>query len=299
VTPTAVPSGSALLPALWIDGEPCQVDGPHISAADRGLLLADGVFETMRVQNGVVFRLDRHLARLEHGLAVLGIPLRRELRGWLLDAVASAGRVDAGLRLTVTRGVGAGGVAPQGDVRPTVIVAIGPLPVFAPEIFDRGLAAHVASGRRNERAMTAGLKTLAFTDAVAAMMEARRSGADESLFLDSDGHCSEATASNLFIWTGVELLTPPLSCGPLPGITRAAVLEVASALHIPAEERPFDLERLLRADEAFLTSSLRGLTPLVRVNGRPIGHGVPGAVSRRLTAAYAGLLARECGDPRP
>ena len=119
--------------------------------------------------------------------------------------------------------------------RPTVIVAVNPLPVFPAAIYDAGLTAHVASGRRNERAMTAGLKTLAYTDAVAALLEARRAGADEALFLDTEGHCSEATSSNLFVVDRRRtLVTPPVSCGALPGITRAAVLELARALGMPS-----------------------------------------------------------------
>ena len=143
--------------------------------------------------------------------------------------------------------------------------------------------------------MTAGLKTLAYTDAVAALLEARRAGADEALFLDTEAHCSEATSSNLFAWTGTTLVTPPVSCGALPGITRAAVLELASALGVPGTERVFGLDELLGAKEAFLTSSLRGLAPLVQVGAHPIGHGTPGAVTRQLADAYTALIARECG----
>ena len=170
-----------------------------------------------------------------------------------------------------------------------------PPPVFPAAVYDIGLTAHVASGRRNERAMTAGLKTLAYTDAVAALLEARRAGADEALFLDTEGHCSEATSSNLFAWTGTTLVTPPVSCGALPGITRAAVLELASALGVPRAERVIGLDELLSAKEAFLTSSLRGLAPLVRVDAHPIGRGMPGAMTRQLAEAYAALVARECG----
>ena len=156
----------------------------------------------------------------------------------------------------MTRGIGPAGVPPPDNPRPTVIVAVNPLPVFPAAIYDAGLTAHVASGRRNERAMTAGLKTLAYADAVAAWLEARRAGADEALFLDIEGHCSEATSSNLFVWTDSgTLLTPPVSCGALPGVTRGAVLELARARGMPGGERAFGLDELLAAKEAFLTSS--------------------------------------------
>jgi branched-chain amino acid aminotransferase len=170
------------------------------------------------------------------------------------------------------------------------------MPEFPAAIYEQGLVARVASGRRNERAMTAGLKTTGYVDNVAALLEARRSGVDEAIFLDTDGHCSEATSSNLFVWTGHELLTPPPSCGALPGITRAAVLELAASMGIPAAEQAFDLEALYAADEAFLTSSLRGIAPLVKVDTHAIAAGVPGAITRRMADAYAALVAKECGQ---
>ena len=283
------------LPAVWVNGARQPSAGPHLSARDRGLTLADGVFETMRAQGGTVVRLDRHLARLVQALEALEIPVQPELREWVLDAVRAAGACDASVRLTVTRGIDVGGVAPPVDARPTVIVAVNPPPVFPAAVYDVGLTAHVASGRRNEHAMTAGLKTLAYTDAVAALLEARRAGAEEALFLDTEAHCSEATSSNLFAWMGNTLVTPPVSCGALPGITRAAVLELASVLGVPRAERVFGLDELLGANEAFLTSSLRGLAPLVQVGAHPIGHGTPGALTRQLADAYAALIARECG----
>ena len=282
--------------AIWINGERMRPDAPHLSARDRGFTLADGLFETMHLFHGTIFRLDRHLRRLTRGLAALGIPARSELRDWVLDAVDAAGDVEAGVRLTVTRGPGAAGVAPPADVRPTVTVTVNPLPAVPPDVYASGLAAHVASGRRNQHAMTSGLKTLAYTDAIAAYLEAQRAGAADAIFLDTDGHCSEATSSNLFALIGGTLVTPPESCGALPGITREAVLELAPVLGVQTAERPFALAELVAADEAFLTSSLRRIAPLVRVGERPIGNGRPGDLTRRCADAYLSLVRAECGS---
>lgn len=277
-----------MTPAVWVNGERLDA-AAGLSAHDRGFTLADGLFETMRARGETVFLVDRHLARISHGLAVLDIPVPVELREWVMSAVRGASG-DASVRLTVTRGIGAGGVAPTRGARPTVVVALNPLPVFAPAVYSAGVTVHVASGRRNERAMTAGLKTIAYTDAVAAFIEAQRAGADDALFLDIEGHCSEATSSNLFLCAGGGLVTPPVSCGALPGITRELVIELAGTLGLAVAERAFDLEELLRADEAFLTSSLRGIAPLVRVGDRPIGRGAPGETTARLRATHAGLF---------
>jgi branched-chain amino acid aminotransferase len=283
------------LPAVWIDGRAAAAEGPHVSAFDRGLTLADGVFETMRAHRGRVFRLDRHLARLHDALARLEIPAPRALHAWIDAAVAAAAASDVALRLTVTRGAGAGLAPPLPASAPTVLLAVQRMPDFPARIHDTGLSAVVASGRRNQRAMTNGLKTLMYGDAVAAMREARRAGADEALFLDTDEHCSEATASNLFAFVDGTLVTPPVACGALPGITREVVFELALRMGLPAAERPLTLDELHGAPEALLTSSLRGLAPLVRLDGRPIGDGAPGPVTRALRDAYAALVTRECG----
>jgi branched-chain amino acid aminotransferase len=291
-------------PVLWVNGTSSSIDQPHIAATDRGMTLSDGLFETMRAHDGVAFRLDRHLARLGGGLDRLSISAPATLRDWVLGALAdahqraSAGAV-ASVRLTVTRGPGPGGLTPPRDPAPTVIITINPMPAFPASTYEKGLTAVVATGRRNERAESTGLKTLAYTDAVIALLAAQRAGADEALFLDTEGHCSEATASNLFVFTGDALLTPPVSCGALPGITRATVIELAAALGVPTVERAFGVEVLLAAREAFLTSSLRGIAPLVRLDASRLGDGHPGPCTRDIARAYAALVARECRHSQP
>jgi branched-chain amino acid aminotransferase len=287
------------LPAVWLNGQLQESVGPHLSAFDRGLTLSDGVFETMRVHAGRVFRLDRHLARLYHALTVLNIPRAPELRDWVIAALARFGSGHGSMRLTVTRGISGGGVTIPADPHPTVIITVSSPPPFPSSIYERGLRSHIASGRRNERAMTNGLKTLAYSDAVAALLEAQQAGADEALFLDIEGHCSEATSSNLFVCRRGTLVTPPVSCGALPGITRATVLELAAGFGVPCAERIVGPDELISADEAFLTSSLRGLAPLVQVGENRIGTGAPGVLTRRLSDAYTALIERECVSPKP
>jgi len=279
---------------VWVDGMRMPSEGAHISARDRGLTLADGVFETMRAHHGKVFRLEQHLTRMEGALRVLAIPAPAELREWVGTAIRGAYAPDASVRLTVTRGVGPGGVTVPAEPVPTVIVTVAPPPAFGAAIYETGLTAQTASGRRNEHSMTAGLKTLSYTDSVAAMLDARRNGVDEALFLDTEGHCSEATASNFFVVIDGQLTTPPTACAALPGITRAAVIELAAGIGLKVVDRPLDPGTLKFATEAFLTSSLRGIAPLVRLDGMAIGTGEPGPVTRQVLTAYADLVAREC-----
>jgi len=287
-------TAGAFEPVTFINGDGSPSDSAHVSVRDRGLTLADGVFETMRLRHGRVFQLEQHVARLEAALVALRIPVPRDIRRWVADGVRAAGANDASVRLTVTRGVGPAGLAPPGRPRPTVLVSVSPMPTFASSVYAEGLRAHVVKGRRNPKAATAGLKTLSYTDAVVALIEAQEQGADEALFLDVDEHCSEASASNLFFLAGSTLVTPPLSCGALAGITRASVMALASQAAVDVQECECTLDDLLAAREAFLTSSLRGVAPLVSVNGRLLGNGMPGIVTTRLSALHAELVEREC-----
>lgn len=275
---------------VWVNGEEQSSAQAHVSARDRGLTLSDGLFETMHARNGVVFRLDRHLDRLQRGLARLDIPVPVGLRSCVERAIP---KDDASLRLTVTRGVGPAGLLPPTEAQPTVIVTTTVFPIFPSETYTQGLTASVAAGRRNQRAMTAGLKTLAYADSIVALLEARRRGDSEALFLDTDDHLSEATASNLFAVIDGSLLTPPVGCGALPGITRECVMEIAAFRGVRVEERAFGIDVLQRATEAFLTSSLRTIAPLVRVHGVSIGAGAPGRITGTIADAYAALVAQE------
>jgi len=298
MTAATRPAAASVLPLVWVNGRRVEPGAPHLSVFDRGFTLADGLFETVRVYGGVPFRLDRHLARLVAGAGVLGIPVPHAVDAMVHRAVGvahAAGASDLALRITLTRGAGAPGVAPPREAAPTIVIALQELPARAVPLLDAGLVAQIARARRNEHAASAGLKTLSYTDGVLALAAARAAGADDAIFLDTAGHVSEGTASNVLVRRGGELLTPPVSCGALPGITREAVLELAPHAGLSVAERPVTPDELLDADEVLLTSSLREIAPVVRIDGRAIGTGAVGDAAHRLAAAYAALVARERG----
>jgi branched-chain amino acid aminotransferase len=282
------------LPALWVNGVRVSPADPQISALDRGFTLADGVFETMRSYGGVIFRLGQHLERLEHGMRVLAIRPSSRVEATIADAMRKLGKRDAIVRVTVSRGVGPPGIALPAGSEATVVVAVHPLAELPRSIYTRGVTALIASGRRNQHAMTAGLKSLSFTDSIAALAQAHAGGADDALFLDTADRVSEATSSNVFVCKNGSVATPSLDCGALPGITRATVLELTQELDIAAEERVVTLEELFNADEVFLTSSVREIVPLIAVDGRPVGDARPGPVTRRLCNAYGAIVRLEC-----
>ncbi|CAN5673374.1 branched-chain-amino-acid transaminase [soil metagenome] len=274
---------------MWVNGKQVDPGAPHISGLDRGFNRADGLFETMRSYDGHVAFLSRHMQRMAGGAKALGLVLPD-----LSEQVMTGARVarergwgDAAIRLTVSRGVGDLGLPPTAGVEPTVVVVASPLPPNPPEMYERGSSVQIAKGRRNEYSVTSGLKTLAYAEAVIALTAARNAGFDDALFLDIEGHVAEGPISNVVFVKGRTLITPPLSCGILPGITRAVTLEIGAEQGLAVHERPVERAEIGTADEMFYTSSLRELYPIIKVDDTTIGDGRPGPIYKKLHQAYA------------
>ena len=276
---------------LWVNGALDELARLRVSPLDHGLLVGDGVFETLRVYDGVPFAWRRHHERLAfsaHGIG-LGVPASDELRA-AADAVLAANDLrDARLRITVT-----GGEAPlgseRGDAPPTVIVAaseLGPRPSEADVV--------TVPWARNEHGAVAGLKTISYAENVRALAYAREHGASEAVFPNTRGDLCEATGSNVFLVFQDVLHTPPGDAGCLLGVTRALVLELAAAMAIPVEEAALPLDALHRADEAFLSSTTREVQAIARVDGQKL-PAAPGPLTTRLAEAFTDLVGRDL-DP--
>jgi branched-chain amino acid aminotransferase len=281
---------------IWINGTRADPRGPHVSAFDRGYMRADGLFETLRSYDGVAACLERHMERLRRGAAVLGIHVPPDLDATVAAAARAAaaeGWSAAAVRLSLSRGVGDLTMMPPTDATPTTVVTATPLsPQASVPIYDKGISLHVATGTRNERSITAGLKTLGYAEAVIAFNAALAAGFDEALFMDTEGHVSEATTANIFAVGGRTLSTPPLTCGILAGITRALVLEIATQAELESVEQVMRIDDLYEADEVFITSSVREIMPVARIGTREIGTGRPGPVYRRLHELFAPVIRR-------
>ncbi len=276
---------------VCVNGELGAVDDLRISPLDHGLLVGDGVFETMRVYNGIPFAWTRHLDRLVRSAAGLGLrvpeagPLREQA-----DAVLVANRLtEARLRITIT-----GGPAPLGSERaavaPTVVVAASAVTAWPP-----AAAVVTVPWARNERGATAGLKTISYAENVRALAYAHEHDAGEAIFPNTRDELCEATGSNVFVVHDGVLTTPPADSGCLLGVTRALVLELAAGIGIAVEETARLLSDLATADEAFLSSTTREVQAIASVDGvaLPIA---PGPVTARLAAAFTDLVARDL-DP--
>lgn len=268
---------------FWIDGIEAPVDQARIAVADPGLLCGLGLFETLAVRGRRAVDLTEHLARLEAGGRALGIslpPLER-LRSVLEQAAGDAGCSDCGfVKLVVIESgrwvVISGAIDPAEEGRPVSAVLL--------------------PWRRNPQDALVGLKTLNYAANVLGLREARRRGADEGLWLNVRGRLAEGCTSNLFVLSGDRVHTPSLGEGILPGVVRGHVLSAARGLGLVVHEGRVRPKRLGRASEAFLSSSLRGVRPLVRVDGRAIGSGRPGLWTRRIADRVARLRGL-AGDP--
>ena len=285
---------------VWVDGELLPVDGPHLSAFDRGFQLGDGIFETLRARGGRLTELAEHTARLERSAGGLGIELPGGIEGLLARGVADllaaegldGSDGDASVRVTVSRGAWRSrGLLPPRDVHLTATIVIQAWPVVPPpaDHLSRGLALVASSVRRDPQNPIVSLKTTSRADYVYARLEARRAGADDALFLTISGHLSEATTANVFLVRRAadgttELATPSLGCAILPGTTRSWLLRWASGAGLRPVEGWLEPEDLAAADEAFMCSSVAGVLPITRFDGEPIGDGVPGPWTLRARA---------------
>ena len=255
---------------FYLNGTLVDRDDARIDPMDRGLLLADGLFETIRIEDGDPTRLDRHLHRLNHGCDVLGMNFPQALKPAIAETISANKVANGVLRLTVTRGPGPRGVLPPKEAKQTVMISVTPSDIRTAEPV-KAIIAQIT--RRNELSPLAQCKSLNYLDNIVARREAADRGTDEALLLNTVGSLAEATAANLFVVIDGTLLTPPTSDGALPGVMREEILP-------DAEERTLGPDDLARASEAFLTNSL-GVRPLVTVDGNPIGDGLPGPVTKK------------------
>lgn len=262
---------------IWKNGEVVSADGA-VDAFDRGVMLGDGLFETMAIRDGAPLRLNRHLTRLTQGLDVLGITVDIDAADVQRGAAALAdanGVAEGALRLTILRGIGARGVLPVDMSTPTILMILTPTVLCD----DASLNVIIArSTRRNDQSPMSAIKSTNYGDAILARREAHDAGADDAVLLNTRGMVAEATAANVFCVMDGNIITPPVSDGALPGVMRDIVLE-----HEGGTEATITEAELSQAEEIFLTSSI-SIKPVVSINKTQVGSGQPGLVSMRLAA---------------
>lgn len=275
-----------------------------IPVTDRGFLYGDSVYEVVRTYGGEPFALAEHLERLQHSAARLAIPLAEPPADGLDPIIrdihatlAAAGHPESYVRVIITRGSGPMGLDPGLADRPRRVVIVALFQPLPAAYYDDGVPIHlVATGRAGGNILLAGAKSGNYLVNVLALGVAREKGAHEAILLDHDDRVTEGASSNLFLVADGQLLTPPLSAGILEGITRHKVFGLAAKAGFPVTERVIHRSELRLADEVFLTSTLREILPVQRVDDQLVGDGCPGPISRRLLADYRTAALEAHGD---
>ena len=284
-----------------IDGQLLDEAHALIPVSDRGLLYGDGLFETIHAYGPTLFCLDRHLDRLRRGAATLAfaqLPSDETLCAWLRATLSATAFTESNVRLTVTRGSGPRGpsIDPNCPVRTIICVTRFDR---SPEAARDGVRSITASFRRQENAATATLKTLNYIEQILARREADRAGANEALLLNSAGLLCEGSASNLSLIRDGQLLIPdPVRSGALPGIAQLIAIVAAKRLNIPVTYTCLSPWDPFTSNEGFLSGSMREITPLIALDGRALGDGRPGPLTRKINTEFRHIVEAECAPFR-
>lgn len=277
-----VHTGAAILPAA----------AASVPILDHGFLYGDSVYEVVRTSRGRPFLFREHMDRMRRSAALIYFELPwddEEVLSRLLALERELQTGDTYYRIVATRGPGPISLLPDGCDRPGLYL-IGQRLLLPPErLYREGCSVAVVHRLRNDaRALDPRAKTGNYLNNMLGLIESRKLGADDALFLNATGHLTEATTANVWIVEGGDLLTPPLAEGLLPGITRDWLF----ACEVGAREATIDRERLREAEEVFLSGTIKGIMPVGTIDGERVGAGGPGPVTRRLAALYGGALAR-------
>jgi len=283
---------------IYLNGRLIPRFEAKLSPFDHGFLYGYGLFETMRAYNGYIFRLDSHLTRLRCSAESIGLTHsilttdegKQSLKAACVATMEANELRNARIRLTVSAGEGDMTPDPGTCFSPTILITTQHLAPLPPEKYETGFKAAVSFLRRNSQSPLSRLKSTCYMENILARTAARAAGCDEAIFLNEQGYLAEGSSTNIFLVSNGELITPCFESGVLPGITRDAVLEIARTSNIKATERWVELNELIEAQEAFVTNSILELMPLVSVEGRPIGSGKPGKLTRDLLFAYRKLV---------
>ena len=282
---------------IYINGELVPEAQAKISVFDHGHLYGDGAFEGIRAYGGRIFKMWEHVDRLfksAHHLDIQ-IPVDRQGLGEAILRTARANDlVDGYVRVTLTRGVGLG-LDPKKIKNPNLIIISSLLALYPQEMYDNGLEVVTVSQRvPPAQALEPRIKSLGkYVGNILAKMEANRAGAGEGLMLNCEGYVAEATGDNIFLIRKGALVTPPTHAGILEGITRGTAMDLARKIGIPVFEEGMTLYDVYNADECFLTGTAAEIIPAVKVDGRLIGNGKPGPITKRLIQEFRAFVAEE------
>ena len=275
---------------IYLDGKLVEAAEAKISVFDHGLLYGDGIFEGIRLYDGNVFRLEEHLERLEYSAKALLLTMpwsRQEISDAVCETCRANQLQNGYIRLVVTRGIGDLGLSPWLCPKPSLIIIADKIKLYPPEHYEKGLAiVTVPTRRMNPAALSPAIKSLNYLNNILAKIEAQQFGALEAIMLNDQGMVAECTGDNIFIVHKGKLYTPSAQQGALRGITRDTTFEIAAEIGVPIEEHDLTRYDIWNADECFLTGTGAEVIPVVKLDGRVIGSGTPGAVYQRVLESF-------------
>ncbi len=278
---------------IYLNGELVSKENATVSVFDHGLLYGDGVFEGIRIYSGKCFLLDEHIERLyESARAIrLEIPIsEEEMEKAINDTVAANELTDGYIRLVVTRGSGSLGLDIRRTSDPQVIIIADKISLYPPELYEQGLKIITASTLRNHpQALSPRIKSLNYLNNILAKIEGTDAGCLEALMMNHKGEVAECTGDNIFIVKNGVLKTPSTDAGILDGITRRAVIRLAREAGLTVEEVTLTRHDIYVCDECFLTGSAAEVIAVIELDGRPIGDGKPGEVTKDLKERFVKL----------
>jgi len=266
----------------------------HISVFDHGFLFGDSVYEVVSTHHGHLCFIDEHLRRLRNSAheISLEIPLTDEqMIEEIHKTVVAAGNPESYIRIIVTRGVGEMDIDPETCTEPNVLIFVKSILHYPEENYKNGINIALVSIKRNPKeALNPGIKTGNYLNNILAKVEARKTGAADALMLNPTGQLTECTTSNFFFVRDQRLMTPSLNCGILSGITREVVLRLARENGVLVEEGEWPADVLQNAEEAFITGTVKMVMPVTTLDGRPIGNGKPGPITKMMMRLYQDVL---------
>jgi len=277
--------------AVYVNGKIAPADQAVVPVYDHGFVYGEGVYETLRTYNRVPFLYDRHMRRLRQSAErlLLDVPFDdAAMLRWIDQTIEQAGELnEAYIRILLTRGIGDLNYDPKSTPKPTTVIIVKPFEAPAARVFNDGIRISLVDMLRNHpQSVNPIIKSNNLLNNALAMQAAYRSGAEEALMCNYRGELTECSQANFFLVRGGVVLTPKSEAGLLEGVTRAFVFEIGREIGIEAREETLYPKDLETADEMFITSTTRELSPVVNVDGRPVGTGKPGAITKRLLERY-------------
>jgi branched-chain amino acid aminotransferase len=275
---------------IWMNGELLDREDAKVSVFDHGLLYGDGVFEGIRMYGGRIFQCRAHMERLFLSAEIIRLDIgysAEDLEKGIYDAAEANSLTDAYIRLVVTRGPGTLGLNPHLCSESTVFIIVDKIAMYSEEMYANGMGVIVAKTRRTHSSMmNPRVKSLNYLNNIYAKMEGLDADVPEALMLNMDGDVAEATGDNVFIVKDGTLMTPPPEAGLLLGITRCVVMHLAAVNSIPVSEQRITPDDLFAADECFLTGTGAEVIAVTSIDGKPVGSGKVGPVTKTLLDAF-------------